>query len=127
MAIDEILKCCVFSEVVIDQLLRKLLIRSTYLLGSILSHFGTIFNYQPLKEFGNHLMTGLSLALPALQQLPGMGIEIDSNGAIATTLQSPDNKFSGISEVREVSHKNNERILYIGSAFNPYLGKLVLK
>jgi hypothetical protein len=72
-------------------------------------------------------MTGLSLALPALQQLPGMAIEIDSNGAILTTLQSPDNKFSGISEVREVSHKNNERILYMGSAFNPYLGKLVLK
>jgi hypothetical protein len=108
-------------------LIRKLLIRSTYLLGSILSYFGCTFNYEPLTEFGNNLMTGLSLALPALQQLPGMAIEIDSNGAIVTTLQSPDNKFSGISEVREVSHKNNERILYIGSAFNPYLGKLVIK
>jgi hypothetical protein len=52
---------------------------------------------------------------------------IHSNGAIVTTLQSPDNKFSRISEVREVSHKNNERIINIGSASNLYLGKLVLK
>jgi len=72
-------------------------------------------------------MSGLSLVLPALKQLPGMAVEIDSNGAIITTLQSPDNRFSGISEVREVSHENNQRLLYVGSPMNSYLGKLILK
>ncbi len=96
-------------------------------LGTIFNSIGKTLRIERLATYGHNLKTGLSLLLPDLLKYPGMALEIDSNGTILTSLQSPDNKVSGLSEIREIFNSNKERVFYLGSAGNTYLGKLSLK
>jgi len=86
-----------------------------------------MLSIESLATYGSNMKTGLSLMLPDLLKYPGMALEIDSNGNILTSLQSPDNKVSGLSEIREVINSSSERVFYLGSAGNTYIGKLTLK
>lgn len=107
--------------------LRKLILRTFYLLGSALTSFGKLFNYSPLIEVGHNLRTAHFLILDEFLKYPGMGIEFDINGNIVNALHTIDNKVASLSEIREIPYKQNERLLYLGSYSNPYLCRLVLK
>lgn len=57
----------------------------------------------------------------------GLVIEVDASGEIVRSLHSPDGSMSAYSEAREVVESGGKRVLYIGSAFNDYIGKLQLE
>lgn len=105
--------------------LRKLILRTCYILGSLMHYIGELFDYHILKEKGVQLKTGLALILNDFMTYPGMAIEIGPNGDVITTIQIRNN-VSVISEICEVpSHNENKRILYVGSSGGK-LGKIEL-
>jgi hypothetical protein len=106
-------------------LLRKCLFRFTFHLGSGLEWLGHTFNYVPLKEIGFGLKT---FHIPIkLTKEYGMVLEMDNKGTILRSLHSPDASTTTLSEVRDVVEaKTGKRVLYLGSFYNDYLGKLVL-
>ena len=106
--------------------LRKLILRSCFILGSILEQMGNFFNISTWKSKGYQLKTGLALVLPDFMENPGMALEVDLDGNVLLSLQVKDD-VSVISEIKEVpSVDNKTRILYTGSS-NGSMGKIVLQ
>lgn len=59
----------------------------------------------------------------------GMAVELDAQGRIITSLHSPDYETTLLSEVREAPPPKDaphRRVLYLGSVYNNYLGKLII-
>ena len=58
----------------------------------------------------------------------GMAIEIDVNGGIVSSMHSPDGSTCSLSEVFELEQRENDgqRRFLLGSAVNPYLGRLTV-
>lgn len=105
--------------------LRKLILRTCYILGSIMHYVGGLLDYHVLKEKGVQLKTGLALILSDFMTYPGMAIEIGPDGDVIQTMQIRNN-VSVISEICEVPSPNeNQRILYVGSSGGK-LGKIEL-
>lgn len=104
---------------------RKFLIRFLYFTGTIMEGLGELFYSETLKSTGYSFKSGLPFLYSAYGY--GMITELDVNGKTITAYSSPDGITSHLSEVCEVKGKNNERILYLGSYSNSYLGRLVIK
>lgn len=98
-----------------DPHLRKLILRTCYILGSILYELGKYANDYSWKCKGISLKTGLALILSDFMIYPGMAIETNLNGKILLTLKAK-NDVTVMSEVCEVHSNNNERLLYVGSS-----------
>lgn len=104
-------------------LTRKAIARFVHNLGYGIFWLGETFNYTPLKEVGFGLKSGFYFARFILER--GLVLEIARDGQIVRALHSPDKATTGLSEVREVI-ENGEKVLYLGSYYNYYLGRLVL-
>lgn len=102
---------------------RKAFIRLFYHFGDVLYSVGKTLNFVPLQDFGFNMR-----ALYHYQQMykpRGLVVELDKNGKIIRALHSPDGKTTHLAEAREVI-ENGARVLYLGSYYNDYLGKLLL-
>ncbi len=108
-------------------LIRKLLFRSLHLTGSVILSIGDAFGSETLKNLGVSVKTGLSQIIVGkfLENCHGMALKIDKSGQILKSLHSPEGRITLLSEVNEVSNQNNT-VLYLGSFYNKYLGKLIL-
>lgn len=84
---------------------------------------GEVFNYVPFKDFGYGLKSGFLFAKSIVGR--GLILEVSRDGQIVQALHSPDKRTTGLSEVREVV-ENGQQVLYLGSYYNDYLGRLVL-
>lgn len=104
--------------------IKKVLIRLAYHLGHALSYLGDRLKYVPLKQAGFSLRTGV--LFQDLYKPYGLAIEVDSQGRIIRSLHSPEGTTTFLSEVREVIEDDGQHVLYLGSYFNNYLGRLVL-
>ena len=84
---------------------------------------------KPLQELLGYLNKFIKGGGPYLigMKMHGLLIEVDSEGKIIRSLHSPDGKMSAYSEAREVIESDGSKVLYIGSAFNDYVGKLKLE
>lgn len=108
-----------------DPNLRKLILRSCFIFGSILQKLGEFFSNESWKSKGQNWKSGLSLVLADFMSNPGMAIEVDGkDGSVLLSLKVKDD-VSVISEVAEVASPNGARILYTGSSGGP-MGKIVL-
>lgn len=107
-------------------LMRKFLVRFLYFTGTVIETVGNFLNLERLKLMGYSLKTGMPLIYFALSNY-GMIVELDANGKIITAYSSPEGKTSFLSEVCEVTGEDDERILYLGSYANTYLGRLVVR
>ncbi|KPM09979.1 adipocyte plasma membrane-associated protein-like protein 2 [Sarcoptes scabiei] len=96
--------------------LRKLILRSCFLLGMIMFSIGSWFHSDILKNKGSKLKSGLALILNDFINNPGMAIEIDLDGDIKQSFQIKDDT-AVISEITESSKNNkNQRILFTTSS-----------
>ena len=102
---------------------RKAIAQVVHNLGAGLFYLGDVFNYYPLKDVGFKLKSGFLFATCIASR--GLALEIDRSGKILQSLHSPDRSVTALSEVREVT-EGGKRVLYLGSYYNYYLGKLVL-
>lgn len=105
-------------------LIRKFLSRFLYFSGEIIETIGELFYSESLKSVGYSFKKGMPLLYFAYGY--GMIAEYDANGNVITAYSSPDGETSHLSEVCEVKGENGERILYLGSYSNSYLGRLVI-
>lgn len=96
------------------------------MIGTSLDMVGSTLGVEYLRDIGYQLRSLLPFVKMARPY--GMILEMDSNGRIINSLHSPDYKTTLLSEVREVPQKegSRQRILYLGSVMNPYIGKLVI-
>lgn len=109
--------------------LRKLLLRTSNLVGSILSHLVPLYPSEELASLAAELKTGNFLFFDTLfRPEGGMLIEFDSEGNILNTLTDINSdKLDSVSEVREIkSSKPGQRILYLGSFQNRYARRVVV-
>lgn len=118
------------NPLLLDQLsdrpvIRKFLARFSYFTGSVIETLGELFYLDSLKSVGYSLKRGLLFLYSAYGY--GMIAEVDANGKIITAYSSPDGETSHLSEVCEVEGSKGERILYLGSYSNSYLGRLIIK
>jgi len=102
---------------------KKAGLRLLHLAGTILEYAGRMFYFTPLTELGFKLKTG-ALIFHTVNNY-GLAIELDVEGKIIQSLHSQDGKTTFLSEVKEVI-SGNQKILYLGSLGNNYLGKLNL-
>lgn len=108
-------------------LVRKFLVRFAYLGGLLIDAIGNLFNIDSFKSLGYSLKSGTQFLFLFLASDYGMITEVNANGKIITAYSSPDGQTNHLSEVNELKGANGERILYIGSYSNSYLGRLVVK
>lgn len=87
------------------------------------SYVGNIF---PLKQVTYILQNGVIYNKISAHESIGGAIEINSQGQVVRSLYSLDSKISFLSEVREVNI-NGDKFLFLGSYFNPFLGKLPIE
>lgn len=107
-------------------LTKKLFFRSLHLFGSCVQYFGHLFNMDFLKNIGFEIKTGLNNFIGwILNNSHGMVIQINESGNILQSLHSPNGSITLLSEVN-VIEEENRTILYLGSFFNNYVGKLIL-
>lgn len=107
-------------------LLRKFLVRFSYLTGTVIEALGNFYSSDAVKNFGNSLMSPRYLFF-SFKSNYGMIAEVDVNGKIITAFSSPDGQTTHLSEVCEMRSKPDERVLLFGSFSNSYLGRLVIK
>ncbi|UYV73527.1 K02A2.6-like [Cordylochernes scorpioides] len=91
----------------------------SFLLGSGLEKVALWTSQPLLHDIAIELQTGNILASKLLRPY-GIAAEMDLNGKIIRTLQSPDGKLGHLSEVLETPDGQ----LYLGSYFNTFLGHL---
>ncbi|RWS23170.1 adipocyte plasma membrane-associated protein-like protein [Leptotrombidium deliense] len=103
--------------------LRKAAFRLIHAVGSSLQYLGNLSEYIPLKEIGYKVKSG-ELLFSFLKHR-GLLIEIDAKGTILRALHSPDGRTTVSSEAREVV-EGNKKVLYIGSYFNDYIGRVAI-
>lgn len=108
-------------------LLRKFIVRLSYLLGTIVEGLGSLYNFESFQSFGFSLKSGTQFLFLLFASDYGMITEVNANGKIITAYSSPDGKTTHLSEVCEMKGAKGERILYIGSYSNSYLARLVVK
>lgn len=113
-----------FDRLADSPLIRKFLSRLTYFSGEVIESVGELFYSETLKSAGHSFKQGI----PFLYFAYGFGMiaEYDGNGNVITAYYSPGGETSHLSEVCEVEGDNGERILYLGSYSNSYLGRLVV-
>lgn len=102
--------------------LRNFALRTIYAVGNLVQFFGQLIQSPDLTLKGWEIKT---FKLFNLFTFRGMALEIDVSGKIVSCLHSPDGSITLLSEVREVI-EGNSRVLYLGSVYNKYIGKLVL-
>ena len=97
-------------------------------MGSVVQYLGHLFDMNFMKNFGFELKTGLNhfIVGKLLSNSHGIAIEIDESGNIIRSIHSPDGTTSLLSEVNQLE-ENNSKVLYLGSLYNSYIGKLKLK
>lgn len=114
-----------FDRLSDSPLIRKFLGRLGYFSGEIIETIGELLYSEALKSTGYLFKKGM----PFLHFAYGFGMiaEYDANGNIVTAYSSLSGETSHLSEVCEVAGDNGERILYLGSYSNSYLGRLVIE
>ncbi|XP_037042957.1 adipocyte plasma membrane-associated protein-like [Bradysia coprophila] len=113
-----------FDRVMESPLIRRFLCRFFNLSEIIVETMGELFYSESLKSAG-HLFKNGMLAL--LFHGSAVIAEYDAKGQILAAYFSTTDEIGYLSEVTEVLGDNGERILYLGSFLNNFLGKLVLK
>ncbi|KAI1285380.1 Adipocyte plasma membrane-associated protein [Halotydeus destructor] len=103
---------------------RKVLMRITYHVGEALMYLGHLLEYPPLIDYG--YLTRCARSYQDRLKHRGLAIELDKNGKIIKALHSPDGTVSSLSEVREVV-EDGKKVLYLGSYYKSYIGRLVLQ
>ncbi|RWS10571.1 adipocyte plasma membrane-associated protein-like protein [Dinothrombium tinctorium] len=116
------------NPTVVDKLsdkpmLRKAVFRAVHAFASILKYLGKLLNFTIIKRL-SHNVHSFEIVIPHLKYR-GLAIEIDVEGKILRSLHSPDGHVVYASEAREVN-ENGKKVLYVGSIYNDYLGKLNL-
>lgn len=106
-------------------LIRKFLGRFLHLFGVIIETIGELVYSESLKAIGYSFKKGMPLLM--LDQCYGMIAEYDIDGNVLSAYYSLTGETSHLSEVLEVEGDNGDRILYLGSYSNSYLGRLVIK
>ncbi len=106
-------------------IIRKFVGRLLHFSGAIIETIGELFYSETLKTTGYAFKKGMPLL--GLDKGYGMIAEYDIKGNVIAAYYSPNGETSHLSEVCEVDGENGERILYLGSYSNSYLGRLVLK
>lgn len=106
-------------------IIRKFLIRIFYFTGTVMETLGELFYWNSLKSLGFSFQRGMPFLYFAYGY--GMIAEYDIEGKVIIAYSSPGGETSHLSEVCEVKGKSNERVLYLGSYSNSYLGLLVVK
>ncbi|OTF82939.1 adipocyte plasma membrane-associated protein-like protein [Euroglyphus maynei] len=106
--------------------LRKLILRSCFLLGTIMYNIGNCFGSETLQSKGSNLRTGIALILDDFMKNPGMAIEIDRESNVLFSFQIKDD-ISVISEIAETYDDENKhtRILYTTSS-GGHLNRIIL-
>ncbi|KAJ6628657.1 Adipocyte plasma membrane-associated protein, partial [Pseudolycoriella hygida] len=114
-----------FDRLSESPLIRTFVSRLLYFSGELVEIVGELFYSETLKATGYSLKKGI----PFFKFVNGHGMiaEYDANGEAITSYSSLDGKTGHLSEVCEVEGDNGERVLYLGSYSNSYLGKLVVK
>jgi sugar lactone lactonase YvrE len=116
---------------IVDQLLEtpnftKAVLRMVRNLGTAIMKLGELSNCAYLQDLGYQFRSMLILSNLGRELAIGIIVEVDSNGSVLRVLQDPRGIVSHLSEVKDVV-EDGERVLYLGSYFNPFLGRLVLK
>ena len=104
--------------------IRKVIFRISYHLGDVIMKLGEFLDFVPLIEGGFNLRA--TFTYQQLYKPYGLVIELNAKGDIVRALHSPDGKTTLLSEAREII-EGGRRVLYLGSFYNTYLGKLVLE
>lgn len=104
--------------------MRMFILTSYRMIGSTLKFIGKMINNKGLIEKGESLRQLLSFWETHIRS---MALEIDAAGNVLNCLHSNDGYIHSLSEINDVIKENGERILYIGSYANNFLGQLVLK
>lgn len=104
-------------------LTRKAIAQVVHNLGAGLFWAGSTLNYYPLKDLGFKLKSGFLFATCIASR--GLILEINRSGQILRSFHSPQKSVTALSEVREVI-EDGRNVLYLGSYYNYYLGKVVL-
>ena len=102
---------------------RKAIAQVVHNLGAGIFWVGEALNYAPFMDLGYKLKSGFLFATNIAER--GLILEVDSKGTILRSLHSPDKRVTALSEVRDVI-ENGKRVLYLGSYYNYYLGRLTL-
>lgn len=113
-----------FDRLIESPLIRKFLGRLYYLAGGIVETIGELIYSESLKSTGHLLKNGV---LSLIAHKSGMIAELDAKGQVMAAYFSVNGEISFLSEVCEVAGDNGDRILYLGSFGNNFLGKLVVK
>jgi len=103
----------------------KALLRMVHNLGIGILKLGELSNCRYLEELGYQFRSGFILYSLNKELSEGLIMEVNSKGKILRALQDPHGKISHLSEVKDVM-EGSERVLYLGSYVNPFLGRLVL-
>lgn len=102
---------------------RKAIAQLVHNLGAALFWIGHSLSFHPLMDIGFKLKSGFLFATSIAER--GLVLEIDSRGNIIRSLHSPDKTVTALSEVRDVI-EGGKRVLYLGSYYNYYLGRITL-
>lgn len=107
-------------------LLRNFMLRLWFVIGKILSTVARVAPLKPIETLAEQFLDGRVVFWEAfLPQGDIILLEFDSNGKVLTGFRHP---VSYISEIREMPSENpTERILYLGSFYNPYACKMVIQ
>jgi len=108
-------------------LIRKFLVRFSYLTGTVIEALGNLYNFESFKSFGHSMKSGIQFLFLLYASDYGMITEVNANGKIIAAYSSPDGQTTHLSEVCEMKGTNDQRVLYIGSYSNSYLARLVVK
>lgn len=104
-------------------LLRKLILRSSHLIGSLLDYINMFIKNAFITELVYNLKNFNFVEFES----GGMILEIDGNGNILNSIYSEKEKISHLSEVRELkSNQSNQRILLLGSYKLPFVRKMII-
>ena len=95
-------------------------LKALFNLGKVVMDVGEVFKFQPLIDLGFMIKTQL-FHQKIDPFATGLAIEIDSRCDIVGSLQGKAVPL--LSEVREV-HESGRTVLYLGSYFNDFLGKI---
>ncbi|KAH9396173.1 hypothetical protein TYRP_019925 [Tyrophagus putrescentiae] len=114
-----------FDVVAKNVYLTRFIVRLQFIVGSVVEWYAKLVDSDCLLKIGVGFKSGL---IPNMGHCEyGMALEIDAKGNILNSLHSPDGKTCALSEVFEMEDQNDgQRRFLLGSATNPYLGRLSL-
>ena len=102
------------------------ILRMTHNLGVLLNKLGDLAGCSCLNHIAYAFESQFILFEYILPKTQGVIAEVDANGNVLRTLWDPSQKFLYLSEVREVI-EDNQKVLYLASFTNKYVGRLVLE